>query len=152
MPPSVIKNFKEVIETRDIDRMNKELYHFLTLYCGFIAHYDINGFKAIYKAPRDFAEVFIRHFDREHRYYSGIYACHQEPYKDTGMVYRNEYLKKLDRIFEMYTMRSGTRRNMVFFISKTGRPDFGKRIQPSKDIFSCATLGLGRFLFPGVWR
>lgn len=58
----LIKNFKEVIENRNIDRMSKELYHFLTLYYGFIAHYDINGFKATYRAPRDFADVFIRHF------------------------------------------------------------------------------------------
>ena len=71
---AVIKNFQEVIETRNIDKMNKELYEFLNLYCGFIAHYDINGFKATYKSPRDFAEVFIRHFDREHPYYSGIYC------------------------------------------------------------------------------
>ena len=101
MPPSVIKNFKEVIEARDIDRMNKELYHFLTLYCGFIAHYDINGFKVTYKAPRDFAEVFIRHFDREHRYYSGIYACHQEPYKDTGLT-KAEIKNEFERIVDLH--------------------------------------------------
>ena len=82
----LINNFKEVIETRNIDLMNKELYQFLNLHCGFIAHYDINGFKAIYKSPMDFAEVFIKHFDRQHRYYSGIYRCHEEPYKDTGLT------------------------------------------------------------------
>ena len=81
----IIKNFKEVIESRSIDKMNKELYEFLHLHCRFIAHYDINGFKANYRTPRDFAEVFIRHFDREHPYYSGIYPCHKEHYKDTGL-------------------------------------------------------------------
>jgi hypothetical protein len=83
---AVIKNFKEVIETRKIDRMNKELYQFLNFYCGFIAHYDINGFKATYQSPLDFAEAFIRHFDRNHPYFSQIYACHQESYKDTGLT------------------------------------------------------------------
>ena len=82
---AVIKNFKEVIETRNIDKMNKELYQFLNLYCGFIAHYNINGFKDTYRNPRDFADIFIRHFDRKHPYYSQVYACHQEPYKDTGL-------------------------------------------------------------------
>lgn len=101
MPPSVIRNFKEVIETRDIDRMNKELYDFLTLYSGFIAHYDINGFKATYRAPKDFAEVFIRHFDRGHRYYSGIYACHQEPYKDTGLT-KAEIKSEFGRIVDLH--------------------------------------------------
>jgi hypothetical protein len=80
----VVKNFMQVIEKRDINLMNKELYQFLNLYCGFIAHYNSDGFKAAYSCPRDFAGYFIRHFDREHRYFNGIYQCHNEPYKDTG--------------------------------------------------------------------
>ena len=83
---AVIKNFQEVIETRKIDKMNKELYEFLNLYCGFIAHYNINGFKDTYRNPREFADTFIRHFDRNHPYFSQIYACHQESYKDTGLT------------------------------------------------------------------
>jgi len=83
---AVIKNFKEVIETRNIDKMNKELYEFLHLHCGFIAHYNINGFKDTYRNPQEFAEVFIRYFDRQHRYCQGIYPCHQEPYKETGLT------------------------------------------------------------------
>lgn len=83
---AIIKNFKEVIEARSIDKMNKELYQFFNLYCGFIAHYDINGFKDTYRNPRDFADTFIRHFDRNHPYFSQIYACHQESYKDTGLT------------------------------------------------------------------
>ena len=51
-------------------RMTKELYDFLNLYCGFIAHYNIHGFRQAYAAPRDFTDVFIRHFDREHRYFN----------------------------------------------------------------------------------
>jgi hypothetical protein len=98
---AVIKNFKEVIETRNIDKMNKELYQFLNLYCGFIAHYDINGFKATYRDPQDFAEVFIRHFDRQHRYYQGIYACHQEPYKETGLT-KAEIKKEFEKIVEIH--------------------------------------------------
>jgi len=86
MTTAVIRNFKEVIESRDINRMNKELYDFLTLYGGFIAHYDINGFKATYRRLLNFAGVFIKHFDREHPYYSGVYACHQTPYKETGLT------------------------------------------------------------------
>ena len=98
---NVIKNFQEVIETRNIDKMNKELYQFLNLYCGFIAHYDINGFKATYRDPRDFTEVFIRHFDPQHRYYQGIYSCHQEPYKDTGLT-KAEIKKEFERIVDQH--------------------------------------------------
>jgi len=101
METAVIRNFREVIESRDIDRMRKELYTFLTLYCGFIAHYDINGFKATYKAPKDFADVFIRHFDREHRYYNGTYACHQEPYKDTRLT-KAQIKREFERIVDLH--------------------------------------------------
>jgi len=98
---AVIKNFKEVIETGNINKMSKELYEFLHLHCGFIAHYDINGFKATYKSPRDFAEVFIRHFDKEHRYYNGIYSCHEEPYKDIGLT-KAQIKSELEKIVSLH--------------------------------------------------
>ena len=98
---AVIKNFHEVIEKKDINRMNKELYEFLTLYCGFIAHYNINGFKEAYRSPRDFAEVFIRHFDKAHRYYNGIYASHESPYKDTGLT-KAEIKREFEKIVERH--------------------------------------------------
>jgi arginyl-tRNA--protein-N-Asp/Glu arginylyltransferase len=97
----IIKNFQEVIEHEDIGRMNKELYEFLHLHCGFIAHYDINGFKATYKNPRDFAEVFIRHFVREHRYYSGIYRCHEEPCKETRLT-KAQIKREFERIIDRH--------------------------------------------------
>ncbi len=97
----VIRNFQQVIENKDIDRMSKELYDFLNLYCGFVAHYNIDGFKTTYKSPRDFAEVFIRHFDRQHRYYSGIYACHESPYKETGVT-KAQIKREFDRIVELH--------------------------------------------------
>jgi hypothetical protein len=98
---AVIKNFQEVIETKDIGRMRRELYEFLILHCGFIAHYNINGFKATYRSPQDFAGVFIRHFDREHRYYNGVYACHESPYKDTGLT-KAEMKREFEKIVNMH--------------------------------------------------
>ena len=79
----VVRNFRKVIEVRDINFMNKELYQFLNLYCSFIAHYNINGFKATYSQPKDFADVFIRHFDVDHKYYSASYPYQSETYKET---------------------------------------------------------------------
>jgi hypothetical protein len=97
----LIRNFKEVIENRDIDKMSKELYDFLNLYCGFIAHYNINGFKDVYRSPMDFAEVFIKHFDRRHPYYSGVYDCHQTPYKETGMT-KAEIKREFETIVDLH--------------------------------------------------
>jgi len=82
----VVRNFREVIEKRDMSLMTQELYEFLHIYCVFIAHYNINGFKTTYSCPRDFAGTFIRHFDPEHRYFEGVYRCHEEPYKETGFT------------------------------------------------------------------
>ena len=88
----VVRNFRKVIEARDMALMNKELYQFLNLYCGFIAHYNIHGFQETYASPGEFAGVFIRHFDHDHRYFCGNYACHQEAYQDTG--YRKAEIKE----------------------------------------------------------
>ena len=98
---AVVRSFRKVIEECNISLMSKELYQFLTLYCGFIAHYDINGFKATYSHPKDFARVFIRYFDHEHRYFNGNYSCHQDPYKETGYT-KAEIKQEFNRIVEIH--------------------------------------------------
>jgi len=97
----VVKVFRKVIESRDIKYMTKELYDFLNLYCGFIAHYNIGGFKSVYSMPKQFADVFIRHFDREHRYFDGIYHCHEEPYRETDFS-KAEIKQEFSRIVEAH--------------------------------------------------
>lgn len=37
-----------VLACSDIEKLNKQAYAFLNLCSGFIAHYDLNGFKAYY--------------------------------------------------------------------------------------------------------
>ena len=98
---SVVRNFRKVIEARDISLMNKELYQFLILNCGFIAHYDINGFKATYRRPENFTGVFIRHFDCKHKYFNGIYPCDEGPYRETGCS-KAEIKREFNRIVEMH--------------------------------------------------
>ena len=39
----------------DIDKLNGPGYRFIMNCCGFIAHYDINGFKSAYAAPESLA-------------------------------------------------------------------------------------------------
>jgi len=51
----VVRNFRGVIEAKDVSLISSELYQFLTLHCGFIAHFNISGFKAAYSRPKDFA-------------------------------------------------------------------------------------------------
>ena len=97
----VVKSFRKVIESRSMEEMTKELYDFLNLYCGFIAHYNINGFRQAYAAPRDFTDVFIRHLDREHRYFNAAYRCHEEPYRDTGFT-KAEIKQEFSRIVDKH--------------------------------------------------
>ena len=97
----VVKSFRKVIESRNMEEMTKELYDFLNLYCGFIAHYNIHGFRQAYTAPRDFTDVFIRHFDREHRYFNAAYRCHEEPYRDTGFT-KAEIKQEFSRIVDTH--------------------------------------------------
>jgi len=97
----VVRNFREVIEAKDLSLMKDELYQFLTLHCGFIAHFNINGFKATYSDPRDFAGVFIRHFDRGHSYFCDICCCDEVPYRETGYT-KAEIKEEFFRIVEAH--------------------------------------------------
>ena len=97
----VVKSFRKVIESRNMEEMTKELYDFLNLYCGFIAHYNIHGFRQAYSAPRDFTDVFMRHFDREHRYFNAAYRCHEEQYRDTGFT-KAEIKQEFSRIVDKH--------------------------------------------------
>jgi len=49
---AIIKNIENVYKTMDIERLTQASYTFLHLLSGFIAHYDINGFKYYYQDLR----------------------------------------------------------------------------------------------------
>ena len=49
----------------------------------------------------DFAEVFVKHFDPQHPYHSRLYACHQEPYKDTGLT-KAQIKREFERIVNLH--------------------------------------------------
>jgi hypothetical protein len=46
----VSKNIAQVIKSNDINKLNKTGYDFVMNMSGFIAHYDINGFKYEYSS------------------------------------------------------------------------------------------------------
>lgn len=52
---SIINSFKKVFEKNDITFLNKPAYNFIMLGSGFIAHYNIFGFRDHYKCVYDFA-------------------------------------------------------------------------------------------------
>ena len=132
----VVKNFRKVIESRDIKAMNKELYEFFHLQCGFIAHYNIDGFKSTYTRPRDFAEVFIRHFDKDHRYFSGIYPCHEDLYKNTGFT-KAKIKQEFQRIVDIHKDSIGRwaenqQRNERYAVFKILKEEFQEELDGLK--------------------
>lgn len=56
----ILKGFRRIIDERSLESMTRSLYRFFTLRCGFIAHYNIHGFKDYYSG-RNFLE-FLSHF------------------------------------------------------------------------------------------
>jgi hypothetical protein len=51
---SIINNLKKIIKTNDIDHLTKSSYNFFYLLSGFIAHYDLQGFKGYYNNVTNF--------------------------------------------------------------------------------------------------
>lgn len=51
---ALVRNIKKLAEERNIDFLNKSAYQFITLKMGFIAHYDLYGFREVYRDLREF--------------------------------------------------------------------------------------------------
>lgn len=91
-----------VAACRDIEKLNKTGYDFLYLASGFIAHYDINGFKAHYSEPgslqRDIEEN--ARFNQWHNFRTGEEnAAYYHSKRDTynailGRFCAAEYFKR----------------------------------------------------------
>jgi hypothetical protein len=60
---SIISNINKIFRTGDINYLSKQTYHFLITYTGFIAHYDINGFKSTYQDVDRFAMSIARNYN-----------------------------------------------------------------------------------------
>lgn len=48
---TVLKQFQSYLQTRDSAKIGRALYDFLMMREGFIAHFDIHGFRATYREP-----------------------------------------------------------------------------------------------------
>lgn len=55
----ILRNVEQILEHRDIGLMNEETYRFISLHCGTIAHYDIDGWRSVYGDLRDFIDLFL---------------------------------------------------------------------------------------------
>ena len=56
----ISRSVKSVFTHNDIDKLTKPAYNFIMLSIGFIAHYDLYGFREEYRDVQYFAEALIR--------------------------------------------------------------------------------------------
>jgi|TARA_R100000789_G_C3008975_1_gene150805 hypothetical protein len=56
----LINNLKRIIKARNMEPLQNKLYQFIHLHCGFIAHYDLNGFKHEYYEGQEFQTFLER--------------------------------------------------------------------------------------------
>jgi hypothetical protein len=55
-----IRDFKRVVKANDTYKMTKHLYHFFSLCCGTIAHYNLNGWASVYPNNMALRDLFNR--------------------------------------------------------------------------------------------
>jgi len=58
--PTVLRNFEKVLVEKDSSLIDKQLYEVLMGYCGFIARYNIHGFRETYSDLRDLIRNLLR--------------------------------------------------------------------------------------------
>ena len=80
---AVINNLNLIFKNRDIDKLNGPTYNFLYLLDGFIAHYDINGFKCAYQDLRKLIDDLSDSSD----------VRNAERYVNDGFFQKDEYSK-----------------------------------------------------------
>jgi hypothetical protein len=51
---ALLRSFERCLKAHNLEPMTKDLYHFFMNICGFIAHYNINGFRGTYDEPTAF--------------------------------------------------------------------------------------------------
>ncbi len=57
---SIVSSFKEVFTTNDVSHLTKSAYYFIRLANGFVAHYNLFGFKEEYRDVSSLKSDIIR--------------------------------------------------------------------------------------------
>lgn len=87
---NIVGSVRRVLKDKDITKLTKSAYNFIHLRMGFIAHYDLNGFVAVYK------EIGINGFAKNLiTGESSIHGYNRDHAKNfANGVFENQYTKK----------------------------------------------------------
>ena len=67
---AILNNIELIFKTGDIEKLNNTTYHFIYLLSGFIAHYNLYGFRDAYRDLRLFAKDLLSGCDTSAEYRS----------------------------------------------------------------------------------
>jgi hypothetical protein len=82
---------------KNINTLNKRSYQFIMLSSGFIAHYNINGFKAVFNAPEELKNAVIRYAPQNTWTNFRLGEQDYEYYHQKGEIYQ-EIVKRLKEL------------------------------------------------------
>ena len=78
---AIVDNVALVMRTGDIHRLNKPAYDFINQQMGFIAHYDLGGFRSVYEDIDEFREKLQTSEHSRDTNYNDLWAikCENDP-------------------------------------------------------------------------
>jgi len=99
---AIISNLNLVFKTRNISKLNKPTYKFIMDLGGFIAHYDLYGFRSYYSDLRDLIRDLEKSTDvLNPEYYLSDFFQKREESKDYYKS-KTETLKQIKPLIEKY--------------------------------------------------
>lgn len=104
---TVLGNFERVLRTYDSSLIEKQLYYILHMYCGFICHYSIHGFREEYRDLRDLLGLLLREDICNPRYFIGKQESYLYDTKYRGH-YVAEFVRGIIDLAEEYRERVET--------------------------------------------
>jgi hypothetical protein len=138
----LFKKFRKVMDARDSQKIDKALYHHLHQHCGFIAHYNIHGYRDTYEG-HGFLD-FIKHF--EVCYYLG-YGDHgkfnlrlKQYVVENAEMIRNEFALKAEQK-ELMLLNSLAEKHGLSLQGK------GEVIPDSLPVLPCSISDSGQYMF-----
>ena len=119
---AVYRNFATCLEQRSLDKMNKRAYHFYHMQCGFIAHYNIHGFRAEYDGAQFLR--FLEHFAQRGQLF-GVPL--QGEYGDLGRALHRLARDEMPRVKQEFANRA---HNAKVALLRLLADELGYRIVP----------------------
>ncbi|MHB1685408.1 MAG: DUF6573 family protein [Bacilli bacterium] len=126
---AVQRNFASCLEQRSLEKMDKRAYNFYHLRCGFIAHYNIHGFRTEYSGAQFLR--FLEHFSERNNLFGVLL---QGEYSDLGRALHRLARDQMPQVQQEFANRAY---NAKVALLRRLADELGYRIV-AKDALDCA--------------